>query len=132
MGSLVLLFHVLRGLTVKMVKRRTSVTPGKGGVKHSVKKSAKSKENLTVKKLITKSKENSKSASKKKSVVKALGEQVLSSVKSKIISSTPPAVGMEVQVKWTDSTTYTATVVKMEEEECLVHYKGWNKKHDEW
>ena len=39
---------------------------------------------------------------------------------------------MEVQVKWADSTTYTATVVKMEEEECLVHYKGWNKKHYEW
>jgi len=108
------------------------LTPGKGGVNHSVKKPVKSKENLSVKKPIAKSKDNSKSASKKKSVVKALGEQVLSSVKSKIITSMPPTVGMEVQVKWADSTTYTATVVKMEEEECLVHYKGWNKKHDEW
>jgi len=115
-----------------MVKTRKSLTPGKGGVNHSVKKPVKSKENLSVKKPIAKSKDNSKSASKKKSVVKALGEQVLSSVKSKIITSMPPTVGMEVQVKWADSTTYTATVVKMEEEECLVHYKGWNKKHDEW
>ena len=109
------------------------MTPGKGGVKHSIKKpTAKSKENMSVKKPIAKSKDTSKSAAKKKSVVKVLGQQVLSSVKSKIISSTPPTVGMEVQVKWEDSSTYTATVVKMEEEECLVHYKGWNKKHDEW
>jgi len=109
------------------------LTPGKGGVKHSIKKpTAKSKENMSVKKPIAKSKDTSKSAAKKKSVVKVLGQQVLSSVKSKIISSTPPTVGMEVQVKWEDSSTYTATVVKMEEEECLVHYKGWNKKHDEW
>ena len=112
--------------------RKASLTPGQGGVKDSVKKPVRSKENLSVNKLIAKSKDYSKSASKKKSVVKVLGEQVLSSVKSKIITSTPPAVGIEVQVKWADSTTYTATVVKMEEEECLVHYKGWNKKHYEW
>jgi len=101
-------------------RRKASITPGKGGVKHAVKKP------------IGKNKENVKSKSKKKSVVKVLGMQLKSSVNSKIVSLTPPDVGLEVQVKWEDNNTYTATVVKMEDGECLVHYKGWNKKHDEW
>ena len=66
--------------------RKASLTPGQEGVKDSVKKPVRSKENLSVNKPIAKSKDYSKSASKKKSVVKVLGEQVLSSVKSKIIT----------------------------------------------
>merc|ERR1712142_639499 len=103
----------------KMAKRKTSTTPGKKGVKHAI-----------TKKQIVKNNENSKA--KKNSVIKALGMQVLSSVKSKIIASSPPVVGMEVQVKWADNTNYPATVVKIVDGDCLVHYKGWNKKHDEW
>jgi len=102
-----------------MAKRKTSTTPGKKGVKHAI-----------TKKQIVKNNENSKA--KKNSVIKALGMQVLSSVKSKIIASSPPVVGMEVQVKWADNTNYPATVVKIVDGDCLVHYKGWNKKHDEW
>jgi len=101
-------------------RRKASITPGKGGVKHAVKKH------------IGKNKENVKSKAKKKSVVKVLGMQLMSSVKSKIVSLAPPDAGMEVQVKWEDNNTYTATVVRVEDGECLVHYKGWNKKHDEW
>eukprot|EP00090_Calanus_glacialis_P002643 TRINITY_DN11976_c0_g1_i1.p1 TRINITY_DN11976_c0_g1~~TRINITY_DN11976_c0_g1_i1.p1 ORF type:complete len:647 (-),score=230.67 TRINITY_DN11976_c0_g1_i1:29-1969(-) len=97
----------------------TSVTPGKGGVKHVIKKP------------IAKTSENLKSKSKKH-VVKALGKQLLSSGKPEIVSTAAPVVGMEVQVKWVDNTTYTAKVVQTEDGKCLVHYKGWNSKHDEW
>jgi len=101
-----------------MAKRKIpSVTPAKGGAKHGIKKpNTKTSEKL-----------NSKT---KKNVVIAFGKQLLS--KSEIVSKSSPVVGMEVQVKWVDNTTYTAKVVQMEDTKCLVHYKGWNSKHDEW
>eukprot|EP00092_Neocalanus_flemingeri_P023695 GFUD01025698.1.p1 GENE.GFUD01025698.1~~GFUD01025698.1.p1 ORF type:complete len:645 (+),score=236.83 GFUD01025698.1:117-2051(+) len=84
-----------------------------------------------IKKPITKSK-NAEKMKTKKSVVKALGMQLLSSTKSRIVSTTALVLGMEVRVMWGDNITYTGKVLAMEEGKCLVHYKGWNSKHDEW
>merc|ERR1711892_493535 len=107
-------------IQVKMGKRKmTRVTPGQGLVKHDIKKP------------IVK-KGNAKKSNPSKSVVKALGIQLLSSAKSRIVSTTVPEVGMEVNVMWEDNTTYTAKVLTVGEGKCLVHYKGWNSKYDEW
>jgi len=100
-------------------RKMTRVTPGQGIVKHDIKKP------------IVK-KGNAKKSNPSKSVVKALGIQLLSSAKSRIVSTTVPEVGMEVNVMWEDNTTYTAKVLTVGEGKCLVHYKGWNSKHDEW
>jgi len=100
-------------------RKMTRVTPGQGIVKHDIKKP------------IVK-KGNAKKSNPNKSVVKALGIQLLSSAKSRIVSTTVPEVGMEVNVMWEDNTTYTAKVLTVGEGKCLVHYKGWNSKYDEW
>jgi len=103
-----------------MAKRKvTNITPGRGGMKHDIKKP------------INKRSEAAK-AKPSKSVVKAHGMQLLSSVESRIVSKETPVVGMEVKVEWEDNTTYTAKVLVVEEGKCLVHYKGWSAKHDEW
>jgi len=103
-----------------MAKRKpSSVTPGKSGVKHSIKKSI--------------SKGNDKTNVKpKKNIVRAFGEQLLTAPKPQILLKNTPEVGMEVDVQWSDDNTYKAKIVEVEGEECLVHYKGWNIKHDEW
>ena len=52
--------------------------------------------------------------------------------RSQIIMETSPKVGMGVVVKWINGETYSAKILDIKGNECLVHYKGWNSSHDEW
>jgi len=52
--------------------------------------------------------------------------------RSQIIMETSPKIGMAVEVKWIDGETYSAKILDIKGNECLVHYKGWNSSHDEW
>jgi len=51
---------------------------------------------------------------------------------SQIIMETSPKIGMGVEVKWINGETYSAKILDIKGNECLVHYKGWNSSHDEW
>merc|ERR1711915_358398 len=50
----------------------------------------------------------------------------------KIQMATYPKAGTEVRVQWTDGVTYEAKILQVKGKECLVHYKGWNERYDEW
>jgi len=98
-------------------KQVTSLTPGKGGVGHGIKKP------ITKTNNVNKTKPN-------KSAVKSLGLQILKS--ARIVSTSALGVGADVEVVWVDGNTYNAKVLKVGDGKCLVHYKGWNTKYDEW
>ena len=101
-------------------RKASSLTPAKAGVKHGIKKPS-----------IGKQKDKNIKTKPKKNIVKVLGIQLLSSAKINA-SASALAVGNEVEVKWVDNNTYPAKVMEIGDGECLVHYRGWKGKYDEW